>query len=144
MQARTRPFLLVLNQSFDPNWAAYVEPTSASQPFWWTWTHPAVLHKYHIPVNGYANGWLIDRPGTYRIVVEYWPQRLTDIGIVVLWLTVLGCVVAVFSPVIVAWTHRRKDSIHAGRTAWGAMRIDGHGRSSELQGNNNVERRSAR
>src|SRR5207245_104358 len=35
----SRPFLLVLNQSFDPNWAAYVEPSSAPQPFWWTWTH---------------------------------------------------------------------------------------------------------
>jgi len=144
VHAHTRPFLLVLNQSFDPNWAAYVEPTSASRPFWWTWTHPAVLHKYHIPVNGYANGWLIDRPGTYRIVVEYWPQRLTDIGIVVLWLTVLGGAAMAFSPVVAAWARRRKSAIRADRTIWDAMTSDGHDRGSKLQKNNSVDRQSAR
>lgn len=86
-----RPFLLILNQGFDPNWAAYVEPAN-SQPFWWTWTHQSIPRRYHTIVNGYANAWWVDTPGTHHIVIEYWPQRLTDIGFVLCWLTIAACV----------------------------------------------------
>ena len=103
----THPFLLVLNQSFDPNWDAYIEPSNAPQPFWWTWRHPAVLHQNHFTVNGFANAWWIDKPGSYRIVVEYWPQRLTDVGFILCWLTIAMCVMMSVVPFVLAWVRRR-------------------------------------
>jgi len=107
----TRPFLLVLNQSFDPNWVVYIQSSSAPQPFWWTWLHPAVSHRYHTTVNGFANAWWIDKPGVYRIVVEYWPQRLTDMGFVVCWLTILACLAIAIAPMI--RMRMRRQSKHA-------------------------------
>jgi hypothetical protein len=97
-RATKRPFLLILNQSYDPNWAAYVEPSVAPQPFWWTWTHPALPRRYHLTVNGFANAWWINAPGTHRIILEFWPQRLTDMGWVICWLTIMVCLVIVAAP----------------------------------------------
>ncbi len=93
-----RPFLVVLNQGFDPNWAAYIEPSGSPQPFWWTWRHPAVPHREHMTVNGFANAWLINAPGTHHIVVEYWPQRLTNIGWIICWSTIIGCLTIALVP----------------------------------------------
>jgi len=143
VHADVRPFLLVLNQSFDPNWAAYLEPAGGSQPFWWTWTHPAVLHTDHVPVNGYANAWLIDRPGTYRIVVEYWPQRLTDVGFIVLWLTILSCVAIAASPVVVAWL-RRAGAVRATPAVERMVAVGETGHGSRLRKNGRMDRQSAR
>ncbi len=103
----TRPFLLVLNQSFDPNWVVYIEPSGAPRPFWWTWTHPAVPPRYHTTVNGFANAWWIDAPGTYRIVVDYWPQRLTDVGFILSWLTILVCLTITITPALARIRRRR-------------------------------------
>lgn len=119
VRASKRPFLLVLNQSFDPNWAAYVEPTPTAQPFWWTWTHPAVAHRDHATVNGFANAWLIDAPGTHRIVIEYWPQRLTDVGWIISWLTILACVVIAVMPFVM----RRFRTVSAGSGAPGILHL---------------------
>lgn len=102
-----RPFLLVLNQSFDPNWKVYVEPSTTPQPFWWTWTHHARPERDHLTVNGFANGWWINARGSYRIVVEYWPQRLVDAGWVICWLTIIGCLGVAAGPCTVAWYRRR-------------------------------------
>jgi len=113
------PFLLVLSQSFDPNWVVYIEPSATPQPFWWTWTHAAVPHRYHTTVNGFANAWWIDKLGTYRIVIEYWPQRLTDVGFVLCWLMILSCIAITVRPFVRAWLHRRRartDSVDARST----------------------------
>lgn len=101
------PFLLVLSQAFDPNWDVYLEPASSPQPFWWTWLHPARPERDHFTVNGFANGWWIDRPGTYRIVVEYWPQRLVDAGWIVCWLTIIGCLGLAAGPRLMSWLRHR-------------------------------------
>jgi hypothetical protein len=87
------PFLLVLTQSFDPNWVAYIEPSSSAQPFWWTWLHQPVPAQRHLTVNGFSNAWWINVPGSHRIVVEFWPQRFTDIGFIVTFLTISTCMV---------------------------------------------------
>ncbi len=103
-------FLLVLNQSFDPNWVAYVEPSAAPQPFIWTWVHGSVASQYHLTVNGFANAWWINAPGTHRIVLEYWPQRLTDVGWVISWATILVCLAATAVPWTIRWLRRRRSS----------------------------------
>lgn len=121
----THPFLLIFNQNYDPNWAAYLEPTSSPQPFWWTWTHHELPPSYHLRANGFANAWWITRPGTYRIVIEYWPQRLTAIGWIVAWLTMIGCLVIAITPFIIRRAHDRKAITHQSTTGLslaGAMR----------------------
>jgi len=100
VQHAIHPFLLIWNQSYDPNWVASIEPTSLSQPFWWTWTHPSTLQRFHLQTNGFANAWWITRPGTYRIVIEYWPQRLTDVGWFIAWATMLICLIVASMTVI--------------------------------------------
>jgi hypothetical protein len=92
------PFLLVLTQSFDPNWVAYIEPSSSAQPFWWTWLHQPVPAQRHLTVNGFSNAWWIDVRGAYRIIVEFWPQRFTDIGFIVAFLTIITCVAVTVIP----------------------------------------------
>ena len=34
----------------------------------------------HIKVNGYGNGWVIDKPGTYKLILEYKPQKYSYLG----------------------------------------------------------------
>ena len=34
----------------------------------------------HIKVNGYGNGWVIDKPGTYKLILEYKPQKYFFLG----------------------------------------------------------------
>ena len=43
-------------------------------------------------INAYANGWYVPQTGRYRIVLEYWPQRLFEIGVVISLSTLMGCV----------------------------------------------------
>ena len=45
----------------------------------------------HSLVNGYANGWYVPRTGQYRIVLEFWPQRLLEIGILISAMTLIAC-----------------------------------------------------
>lgn len=137
----TRPFLLVLSQSFDPNWDVYIEPSTAPQPFWWTWTHRAEPHRYHTTVNEFANAWLIDRPGTYRIVVEYWPQRLTDIGYILCVLTALICAAIAVGPVVMSWAHRRAGHREGDALA---VRPDIAAASSNVRPERTVGRQTAR
>lgn len=54
------PFILILNNTFNKNWIAKVDN--------------AVVGK-HIPVNGFANGWIVDKKGDYTvdILFKIWP-----------------------------------------------------------------------
>ena len=45
----------------------------------------------HYLVNAYANGWYVPKTGQYRIVLEYWPQRLFEIGVIISVTTLLAC-----------------------------------------------------
>lgn len=77
------PFFLVLSTGFDPRWRAYftssrsknlLEFVSGSLP-----GDPVSLEGHRI-VNGYANGWYIDRLGSYEMFLEYSPERIFIIG----------------------------------------------------------------
>jgi hypothetical protein len=56
------PFVLSLNQAYDSQWNLSL-PSSNDEPS-------------HAIINGYANGWLIDRRGTYDVVIEFAPERV--------------------------------------------------------------------
>jgi len=47
--------------------------------------------RYHFKTNGYANGWLIDKTGNYAIIIEYYPQKVFYLGIL---LSITGIIFA--------------------------------------------------
>ncbi len=62
-----------------------------------TWQMSALAESKHFNINGYANAWHIvpaDSGGKpdYELIVEFWPQRLFYIGIVVSTVSVSACV----------------------------------------------------
>lgn len=88
------PFILVCTESFNQGWKAYVDG--------------GLEVKDHFPVNGYANGWFIEKTGDYKIVLEYWPQRLLDWGIIVSTLSVLVCVAYLVGSQLTSFWRLRK------------------------------------
>lgn len=60
-----RPSILVFSDRFSPGWE--LEIFDAKQ----------------MKFNGYANGWLIDKPGEYKLNLEYKPQQLFSYGVIV-------------------------------------------------------------
>ena len=63
----TRPFFIMLSQTFHESWTAFVDGERISD-------------QYHFIANGYANAWYINKTGTYTITLEFWPQNLFYIG----------------------------------------------------------------
>ncbi len=76
-------YLLVFNETFDKNWAAYIDKDKLSE-------------GNHILANGYVNGWIIDRKGNYNITITYWPQRLVYIGAFISLVTFLSFIFILF------------------------------------------------
>lgn len=94
-----RPFWLVLNESFYEGWRGYIRDRGKR-----------VELKDHMLVNGFANGWYVDTntvPGSgfqvpdqgqngeekakrFQIVLEFQPQRLFEIGLLISGITLLG------------------------------------------------------
>lgn len=66
------PYLLTFSESFNPYWKVY--PQNAN------WFTRPIFEDKHSQVNSFANGWYIDKPGDYNLIVEYWPQRFVWLG----------------------------------------------------------------
>lgn len=79
---------------------------------WDTWFQKSLSQENHLIVNGYANSWLIDleeikKTGKYiqnpdgsidfELTVEFWPQRLFYLGIIISLPFLLGCIIYLFS-----------------------------------------------
>jgi hypothetical protein len=75
----SRPFYLVLSQSYHTYWRAYVNDVQ-------------VPEEYHFVANGYANAWYINKSGSYEVVLEFWPQKLFYAGVFASLITVVLCV----------------------------------------------------
>lgn len=76
VEGATSPFMLVLAESYHTAWKAFVDGQEVSE-------------IYHRRANGYANAWLIDTKGNYQVTLEFTPQRLVYIGLVISCLVVL-------------------------------------------------------
>ena len=81
LQATGTPIYLVLQQTYDPNWLAFVERDQEPFHWWMIFLQHPLPSIDHGTANGYANVWIIHTPGTYHIVLEYWPQRLVVVGL---------------------------------------------------------------
>jgi len=79
----SRPFFLVFGEAFDPYWVASVNGKTVNK---------------HFMVNTYANGWYINQTGYFDITLNYWPQSLFNIGIVVSLTTFIALCLYAFYP----------------------------------------------
>lgn len=59
-------YVLVFNEAFNRHWKANVGEE--------------IPEEKHFLVNGYVNGWLISKKGSYRVVLEYFPQKVVYMG----------------------------------------------------------------
>jgi hypothetical protein len=81
------PYTLVFLESFHPAWEAKIVDGFSSKP---------IPEARHIMANGYANSWSIlpaDSGGqeNYKMTIEYWPQKLLYMGIIISGLGFIGC-----------------------------------------------------
>jgi len=80
-----------------------------SRHFYETWFKRPLMEETHLIANGYANSWIIDpkklcesSPNTciknvsssydFELIVEYWPQRLLDIGLLISGAMLFACI----------------------------------------------------
>lgn len=71
------PFILSLNQRYSPLWRLS-EGENNNNGLKQAIT--GEIEKNHIMIDGYANGWIIDRAGDYTLTIEYIPQKFFSIG----------------------------------------------------------------
>lgn len=94
------PFLLVFGEAYSEGWRAYIVENSQTYNFLRTFFSKPISQVNHYPLNGYSNGWLVNKRGNYSIIVEYFPQKIFYIGI--------GISMISFGAIIILWIRRRK------------------------------------
>lgn len=72
----TSPYLLAFGEAYNKGWRAYI-----AEDFLQTFFTKPVSEERHYALSGYSNGWLIDKKGSYSIVVEYFPQKIFYAGL---------------------------------------------------------------
>jgi hypothetical protein len=75
------PYLLVFSDTYHPQWTMNIEPSTISSVI--SDRSRGYKEVQHILVNGYANGWWIEKPGTYEITIEFLPQQWYEIGVII-------------------------------------------------------------
>jgi hypothetical protein len=65
-----KPFILLFGESYSPNWKLYEN----GKP---------IFEDKHFVINGYANAWLVDANGNHSLTIEFFPQKVFYIGIIV-------------------------------------------------------------
>ncbi len=116
----TNPFMLIFGENFNPAWKIYYPKDSqVIQEFNNTNSvnyfnsqvsdyslndyilDPLLLtsffakklpEEYHYKTNGYSNGWYINRTGSYDLIIEYNPQRLVYLGVLISGISVATCI----------------------------------------------------
>lgn len=92
-------FWLVFSESFNKGWRAYSRKENIIDK---TFFEKLVLGnifsnkeqiKNHFLINGYANGWFIDKSGKFQIILEYRPQIFFEIGVLISILFILVVVI---------------------------------------------------
>lgn len=73
------PFFLVFSESYHKDWVASIDGQQ-------------IPSEHHFMANGFANGWYINKTGTYTVTLEFWPQKLFYIGSTISITTLILCV----------------------------------------------------
>ncbi len=84
------PFVLVLNQQFDPRWVL---------------TDSNGLSHTHVEVNGYGNGWIVSSPGTFHFELTFGPQDYYTLALLVSLVSTIVAVWIIVTPnSLLPWT----------------------------------------
>lgn len=113
------PVLLVLQEAYHPLWKVHIVRQPCCGRWWednkkeprdfsltgvrelggqvlflsravlYGWLAPTVPEPNHFVADGYANTWLIDKYGDYELLIEYVPQRVFVLGLLVTVMSVL-------------------------------------------------------
>lgn len=125
------PFILFFNESFNKQWqASYVSNSSKNVfegPFLSTdmanVKEIAYKNSYdlyglflgktnetlenHFPINGYANGWYVEKKGDYNLLLEFKPQKEFMIGLLI---TAGGFIVVIVALLLaIAYKHKKRN-----------------------------------
>ena len=74
----SKPFYLIFSEFYDNGWVATINGQQ-------------IPDQYHFTANGYANGWYINKTGTYTITLEFTPQNLFYAGATISIATLIIC-----------------------------------------------------
>lgn len=96
VQGASANFVLGFQENYNMGWKIYYADKKKSDIG--DLIMPSYLpEKNHFITNQYTNSWIVDRKGTYDIVIEYAPQRISYIGIIVSLMSLSGCLVYIVS-----------------------------------------------
>ena len=118
------PFFLVMSESYDSRWQVHLNNKKTDNFFGKFWPYPItnkVQDSHHYELNGYLNSWYINpdelckndntacqknADGSYNLemTIEFWPQRLFYLGLIISGTTFIGCL----GYLLYAWRKRRK------------------------------------
>lgn len=82
----TTPYFLTFSESYDQQWQAFIN--ERGQTGWLESLFQEPVNE-HFLGNGYANSWYITKTGTYEITLEYSPQKLFYLGLIISLVTLI-------------------------------------------------------
>ncbi len=96
------PYITIFNEQYDAGWRAYITPSSIQTRDMTDLGLLRLLNKQsvsssqHFMLNGYANAWYMTKPGSYDIIIVYWPQILFLLSVGITIGTLVGSTVWLF------------------------------------------------
>jgi hypothetical protein len=77
------PYYLIFLEPFDSLWKIYINQTKNNVLSSFSLNNNFLQENNHYKVYEYANAWMIDKTGTYELILEYYPQRLMKVGLII-------------------------------------------------------------
>jgi hypothetical protein len=83
--------MLNFGESFSKDWRAYIiEGTQKNdygknivKDFFQTLFLKPIPETQHYSLNGYSNGWLINKQGSYIVIIKFFPQEIFYAGLII-------------------------------------------------------------
>jgi hypothetical protein len=97
----TGPLLLVLSVAYHPSWHACLIAGGQAMPPWTCWFGGFLPARDHLPVRGLDNGWVLDHPGRYTVILDYGFQHIAVMAALVSAMTLAGIVAWSITPHLV-------------------------------------------
>jgi len=92
------PFVLVFQEAYSNRWKAFYEEPNLCEVLF----NNGI--EQHFVVNGFANGWIMDKKGIYVVNLYYAPQYMVYVG------TIISVITVTFGFILLSWSRIRKRS----------------------------------